>query len=376
LFLRRSSKGDKPFPDGPFIGPITEFSDVHADGQWLTYPRAPQGFDLHVEDCDKEPIPVKWCAVEQISNEIRVKYSDAAINTILEAIGDETRQVSRHFNQSEDFFLQLEGDYSVPHIPIHHDVRLSVPSQEYLSILKGITEQIAVLAPQVLKDLTYFFDPAEILRPCFFQIYHVENSFYLYLLRIDLVMRATESTVRERGTNDTTPWYTSRRLFLEDVIIPLLEVVRDDGKTKSFHIRETISETWIGEQGRGYFVQGIWMDADLTKFFTKLFLPPNKKTYPYYPYLCKYKTMCHSVVTLSPEGRKRNVPDLHRAMEFLLPHMEKIQAEMKNRSFSEELPYFRELKAKVPPTWCDAWANLHIEAYLNQADMREFKVED
>jgi len=314
--------------------------------------------------------------VEQISSEIRVRYSDAAINAILQAIGDETGRASRHFNQSEDFFLQLQGEYSVPHIPIHHDVRLSVPSQDYLSTLKGVTEQIAALAPQVLKDLTYFFDPSEILRPCFFQIYRIEESYYLYLLRIDLMMRATESTVVERGTNDMTPWYTSRRLFLEDTIVPLLDVVRDNGTTKSFRVRETISQTWIGEQGRGYFVQGIWMDSDLTKFFTRLFLPPTVRTYPYYPYLCKYRTVCQSVVTLSPEGRRKAVPGLHRAMGFLLPHMEEIQAEMKNAKFSEELPCFRALKSRVPAAWYEVWANLRVEAYLNEADMREFKVED
>lgn len=314
--------------------------------------------------------------MEQISSEIRVRYSDAAINAILEAIGDGVGRVSRHFNQSEDFFLQLEGEYSVPHIPIHHDVRLSVPSQDYLSTLKSVTEQIAALAPQVLKGLTYFFDPSEILRPCFFQVYRVEESCYLYLLRIDLMMRATESTVRERGTNDVTPWYASRRLFLEDTIVPLLDVVRDNGTARSFRVRETISQTWIGEQGRGYFVQGIWMDSDLTKFFTRLFLPPNRKTYPYYPYLCKYKTVCQSVVTLSPDGRGKAVPSLHRVMGFLLPHMEEIQAAMKDTKFSEELPCFRELKARVPPAWYEVWANLRVEAYLNEADMREFKVED
>jgi hypothetical protein len=314
--------------------------------------------------------------VEQISNEIRVKYSDAAINAILGSIGGETRPVARRFSQSEDFFLVLEGEYSVPHIPIHHDVRVPVPSQAYLSTLKGITQEIAGLAPQVLKDLCYFFDPAEILRPCFFQIYRMEESHYLYLVRLDLMMRAAEATVRERGTNDMTPWYTSRKLFLEDTIIPLQEVVRDDGAISGFRVHETISQTWIGEQGRGYLVQGIWMDADLTKFFTRLFLPPNKKTYPYYPYLCKYKTLCHSVVTLSPGERAAGVPHLHRAMQFLLPHMAEIQEQMKNRSFSEDLEFFRHLKAKVPQAWYEPWTRLRVEAYLNQADMREFKVED
>jgi hypothetical protein len=314
--------------------------------------------------------------VKQISNEIRVKYSDAAINAILESIGDESRPASRYFSQSEDFFLELEGEYSVPHLPIHHDVRLSVPSDQYLSTLKNVLEQIRTLAPQVLKDLRYFFDPAEILRPCFFQIFRVEDSSYLYLLRMDFMMRATYAMVRERGTNDMTPWYTSRRLFLEDTIVPLEDVVRDNGVATLFRIRETISQTWIGEQGRGYFVQGIWMDADLTKFFTKLFLPPNKKSYPYHPYLCKYKTVCQSVVTLSPEGRKKTIPLLHRALQFLLPHLERIQAEMKDRNFSEELECFRELKAKVPLAWYEPWKSLRVEAYLNTVDMREFKIED
>ncbi len=313
--------------------------------------------------------------MEQVSNEIRVRYSDAAINAVLKAIGDETRPVSRHFSQSEDFFLQLDGEYTVPHLPIHHDVRLPVPSREYLSALREVTGQIARLAPQVLKDLTYFFDPAEILRPCLFQIFRVEETFYLYLVRIDLVMRASESMVRERGTNDATPCYTSRRLFLEDTIIPLLSVGRDDGAVQSFRIRQTVSQTWVDEQGRGYFVQGIWMDADLTRFFSRLFLPPNRKTYPYYPYQCKYKTVCQSVVSLSPASRRKAVPHLHRAVEFLLPHMEEIQAQMKDRSFSEELPCFRELKAKVPAAWYDVWATLKVQAYLNQAEQREFLIE-
>ena len=70
------------------------------------------------------------------------------------------------------------------------------------------------------------------------------------------------------------------------------------------------------------------------------------------------------------------VPSLHRVMGFLLPHMEEIQAAMKDTNFSEELPCFRELKARVPPAWYEAWANLRVEAYLNEADMREFKIED
>jgi len=313
--------------------------------------------------------------VEQISNEIRVTYSDKEIGALLGSIGADQRPFSRHFSQSEEFFLLLDGEYTVPHMPIHHDVRLQEPGAEYLAALKQVVEQVARLAPQVLKDLSYFFDPAEILRPCFYRVYHIEDSWYLYLLRVDLMMRAAESSVIERGTNDTTPLYKSRRLFLETTVLPLSEVVREDDAAKAFHIRQTISQTWIGEQGRGYFVQGIWMDADLTKFFSKLFLPAGKKTYPYYPYVCKYKTVCQCLIALSPDGRAAAVPGLHRSLKFLLPAMDRIQAEMKNASFSEDMPFFRELKEKIPPAWYELWKDIRVEAYLNDSEMREFRIE-
>ena len=314
--------------------------------------------------------------MEQISNEVRVSYSDRELNALLESIGDAERSFSRHFNQGEDFFLQLDDAYTVPHLPIHHDVRQSQPGAEYLSALRGVMEQVVRLVPQVLKGLAYFFDPAEIQRPCFYHVYRVEESLYLYLLRIDLMMRAAESTVIERGTNDTTPFFSSRKIFLETTVIPLEAVVRQDGTVKAFRIRQTISQTWIGEYGRGYVQQGIWMDADLTRFFSRLFLPADRKTYPYFPYLCKYKTVCQSVIDLSPARRTATIPSLHRSLQFLLPAMERIQREMKNASFSEEMGIFKELKSKVPAAWYEPWKNIRVQAYLNESDMREFRIDD
>jgi hypothetical protein len=313
--------------------------------------------------------------VEQISDEIRIGYSDKGINALLDSIDERVGGFSRHFSQSEEFFVLLEDEFAVPHFPIHHDVRVTQPDQEYLEKLHSVLARIAELAPQLLKELVYFFDPAETLRPSFFKIYRVEESYYLYLLRIDLMMRPSMGTVIERGTNDTTPHYRTRKLFMESVIIPLEDVIRDDGKVKAFKIKQSISQSWIGEQGRGYFVQGIWMDQDLTKFFSKLFLPDGMRTYPFFPYLCKYKTVCQSVINLNPEGRKSTIPYFHRAMQFLAPLLEKIQAVMKNASFSEDNPFFRELKSKVPEKWFEAWKNIRVETYLNESDMREFRVE-
>lgn len=313
--------------------------------------------------------------MEQIANEIRVGHADPGLNGLLKAIGEEQRPFDRRFSQGEDFFLHLEEPLTVPHFQIHHDVRVPEPSPAYLASLATVIEQVIQRAPQILKGLTYFFDPAEILRPCFYHVYRIEESLFLYMMRADLVMRPSEGTVIERGTNDMTPSYSTRQLFLEATVIPLSEVVRVEDRVRSFRVRQTISQTWIGEFGRGYFQQGIWMDADLTKFFSRLFLPADKKIYPYYPFQCRYKTVCESIISLDPEGRAGAVPVLYRALDFLGPSMERIQEEIKNSSFSEELEIYRDLKGRIPQGWYEAWQRIKVERYLNEAEMKEYRIE-
>ena len=252
--------------------------------------------------------------MEQISNEIRVGFSDPDINGLLGSIGEEKRSFTRHYSHNEDFFLELEGEYTVEQLPIHHDVRLAQPDVEYRAKLKRIVDELIGLAPQALKDLTYFFDPTEILRPSFYRLYKVGDKVYVYLLRADLTLRPGAAKVLEKGTNDVTARYSTRRLFLEATVIPVEQAVMTAGKLSGFRIRQTISQTWIGEFGRGYFQQGIWMDADLTKFFSKLFLPVGKRTYPYYPYQCRYKTVCEAVIGLSADKRMASVPRLDRSL--------------------------------------------------------------
>ena len=315
--------------------------------------------------------------MEQISNEIRIGYADRDIDAILGAAAGARRPFTRHFSQGEEFFLKLEGEYTVPRFPIHHDVRLPHPSPAYLHALAQAIGQIAALAPQVMADLGYFFDPAEILRPCFFKLYRIEDRSYLYLLRVELAMRASDSAIVERGTNDATATFRTRKLFLENTIVPLAEVARgEDGRVQAVQVRPAISQTWIGEFGRGYFQQGIWMDLDLTRFFSRLFLPVGRKTYPFYPFLCKYKTVCQSVIDLSPEGRTTTMPSLHRAIGFLLPAMEAIQSEMRHGGFAEDMKIFRDLKARVPEAWYAPWEGIRVESYLNESEMKEFRVED
>jgi len=312
----------------------------------------------------------------EISNEIRASYSDPAMDALLGGVGDEQRPLTRHFTQSEEFFLKLEEELTVPQFSIHHDVRQPRPSPAYLASLLEVTGQVARLAPQVLKGLSWFFDPTEILRPGFYRLATCEGRPYLCLLRIDLVMRPSEATVIARGTNDTTPQYRSRRLFLESTVIPLAEAAEENGPARAFRVRQTISQTWIGEQGRGYFVQGIWMDADLTRFFSKLLLPPKRSTYPYYPYQCRYKTVCHSSIRFSPRARAESVPALHRCLGLLVPVMDRIEEAMKGTQFSEQMELFQELKRMVPASWYEEWESFRVEAYLNESEKKEFRIDD
>jgi hypothetical protein len=286
----------------------------------------------------------------------------------------EPKAVELRFNQSEEFFLELEQPFTVPAIPIHHDVEITTPPPTYMKLLKQLLSQVVPLAPQVFEGLSYFFDPSEVLRPSFFQIYRVQEKNYLYLLRLDLMYRSNQGTILTPGTNDKTPEFSTNKLFVEADFIPL-NSINLEAPHPALMIHQTISQTWIGQRGKGYHVQGIWIDIELTKFFTKLFLPQGKRSYPYYPFTCKYKTICHTPLDLSAEGRKIHLPRLVRAYQFLLPRLDPILEALKKDDFEIEMPLFVQMKKEVPAPWTEAWKNLKVTPFLNSFDMKEFRIE-
>lgn len=310
----------------------------------------------------------------QTANVIRCTYTDPTINNLLKQGGSDTRTFSRHYNQVEEFFLRFDRPFTVPQLPIHHDVRNPEPEKRYVQLLVEVLEQLIPIAPQVFQDLLYMFDPAEILRPSFFHAYRFEDSQYLYLLRLNLMYRPQVHGVIHKGSNDLTAAYSSDLLFLEAAFIPLQEVRTKAGTISTFVVDQTISNTWVDEIGRGYLVQGIWIDNDLTKFFSKLFLPEGKRTYPFYPFVCKYKTICQNLIDLGPEVRKKLLPYLHRALDFLRPVMPEIESSLKEENFSESNVTFRRLKRTVPPPWSEIWKSLRLEMYLNDQDMKEYRI--
>jgi hypothetical protein len=312
----------------------------------------------------------------QVTGEMKLGPSDSGINEILRQQPGSSDSYTRHFSQSEDFFLRLSEPIEVPSFSIHHDVNVAMPDAEYLKRVRSLIRQIHPRLPELFSGLTYSFDPADVLRPAFYQIFRVAEAHYLYLMRLDLVCRPQYHDIVERGTNDATPVYRTRDLIVDVDLIPLKSTAGSSVTDRRVTIEQLISDTWIGETGRGYFVQGIWLDTDLTKFFTRLFLPRGKRMYPYYPFSSKYRTVCHHPISLNIEARRAAVPMLHNIKEFLRPHLDTIEQVLRERSFSESLQAFEAIRREVPESWQKRWEPLTLSVYLNDEEQKEFEVHE
>jgi hypothetical protein len=305
---------------------------------------------------------------------IRLGYSEPGVNALLQglAAGDCPREV--RFNQNEELFVELPDEIEVPSFPIHHDVHQARPAAAYAAGLGRVVAGIARLAPGMLKDLAYTFDPGEVLKARFHRVYEIEGRPYLYMLKVDLAWRHQEHTVVARGTNDMTAAYRGRRLFVEPVVVPL-DGPAEEAAAEAWIVHQSFSQTWLGQRGRGYFVQGIWIDHDLTKFFSRLFLPPDVHTYPYFPFVCRYRTICFAPLDLTPEGRVARLPSLQSALDYIAPVVGRIEREMRTAGFSEDLPLFQELRRGLAPEWQAFCREIRVKPYINPAGNKEFSVE-
>ena len=317
--------------------------------------------------------------MDAVTQTISIPYTDARFDVpVSSEEAPEPSGHTVHFNHGEELFFRLEAELTVPHLRIHHDMNLTRPGRAYSQAVRGLLRDLSRLLPSVVRDASYFFDPTDIFKLRFHRPYMYEGRTYLYLMTLDLTFRHREHTIVEPGDNDTTPLYRTRNLFIEGLLVPVLPARRGvDGQTQGpvFPVRQILSETWIGETGWGYFAKGIWMDDDLTKFFSKLFLPEGERTYPYYPLVCRYKTVCENLIDPTPAGRTARLARLHRVIDYLEPHMTSVQEELRDRGFSEDLPIFGELKRGVPDDLRGAYGGVLLRSYLNEDGMREFVLE-
>jgi hypothetical protein len=313
--------------------------------------------------------------MEENTSFIPMVYTDAALTSIAPA-GEPTAGVcTRHFTQTEDFFLKLDFDYLTPRFRFHHDIARNVPDDDYLQALGETLRLLSGRLPEVFGGLTYFFDPQELFKPSFFKLYECHGSLFLYLLRLDLGFRPNYQTIVECGDNDLSHICRSDCLFLEPLLIPLVRFETEGGAARAV-VKSLISQTWIGEYGRGFFRQGIWMDNDLTKFFTRLFVPPERRPYPLFPFQCNYRTFCAMPVRFTAAVHLAAAAALGEALAFIEPSLPEIQRALKLSVFSEDLPVFRELKAAAGLSIGAAWDTVSVRTYLNKNGLKEYQLEE
>lgn len=298
-------------------------------------------------------------------------WTDEELSARLASLEGKNRPFTRHFTQEEDFFLRLDEAFEVPSLAIHHDVNQGQPSREYLQTIKALTGLWAQRLPEVFSGLKWFFDPRDILRPVFAQSLSLHDRHYLYLLRADLTFRSRYAQVLTPGSNDRTPAYTTRSLFLESELLPL-EDRRQSNQGWEMTVKKIFRNTWRGESGRGYFLTGHWIDQELTKCLSKAFLAPGTRCFPFYPLRCRYNTLSVSVVSPDFAGRKQAAfvcAELFPQASVLAAELQEVLAES---SFDENLPVYHNLRSAFEPGRNRFPQVFRLEPYLNEAEQKEY----
>ncbi len=301
---------------------------------------------------------------------ISVAVSDNAINATIRGLAGEVGHYTRHFTNDEQFFLKFETPITVPALPIHHDVRIKDPDPRYIERVREVMQQIAPLMPDVLSGVRYFFDPSDIGRPAFWRPVETGQMTFAYVVRLDLRFRPAVHRVLEGGTNDRAPAFATDELLLEADLVPV-----SDETEQSVWVREVFSETWIGETGRGYFVQGIWIDRDVSRFLSATVTPGNHRTYPFFPITCKYRSMCLSMAEFGRDAPERYSRLLKGIFAVLAPRAREIEEALKATEYDPTLTLLQQIRSELPKSLLAPFGRFATRPYLNDRDMREFVLE-
>ncbi len=312
--------------------------------------------------------------MERLLDKIVFNYSDPEISKYLRAIDNRKTNYSVHFDQNEDAFLLSENTLKVPSFTVFHDVNKTKPSEDYINKLRQLVSSLCRAFPEVFVGTKYFFDPAEILRPCFIQVLKTDQNYYLYILRLDLNIRLLDSRITANATNDTTAEFETKKLFFESLIIPVFQPEIADS-SGSIPLKRFFESTWVGESGTGYHVNGKWIDLELTKLLTAVFMADGVNSYPYYPFRCDFNTICLFPADISFSGRYKFIRYFHKSLHLIQNHIPKMEKEFKKRPFTRSNPLYLELKRTIPREWTKIWSSLKIKPYLNKEGMKEYKLE-
>lgn len=292
--------------------------------------------------------------------------TDAAINGVLRETSSPKGSGSTvlFYNESEDQFIRLTEPLSVPSLPVHHPIENNDPPPGYRDAIFDLVSYLAEHCPGLVAGTRWSFDPRSIHTPAFYRVEEYGGQAYLYMTLVDLTCRTLEVTIEQPGSNDRTPAYSTKRLYFESDYFPINGVDPD-----TMVLDQTIPVTWKGESGEGYMIHGIWMDADINKFFSKLLLPEGKRNHPYYPVTCKQHCISMNAYGLEDPAV------LHAIRPFLEKNLDAILEELHTVSFSEKSALFTKLKEQFPANDGERWKNLRVSASLNERDQKEYTIE-
>lgn len=301
------------------------------------------------------------------TSKIDISIHDPNINQILKK-NDQNEQKTLpdlHYNRNEDQFIILPQEITYPSLPVHHDIENKTPPEGYISMLTKLVLTIQSLVPSLLRNMTWYFDPVIIHNPTFYQIIPAHSGFFLKQTILDLSFKPIESNIIVQGSNTHTHTFSSNRLYFETDYFPLKDYTLN---STELNLNQTIPATWKGESGQGYMIHGIWMDADINKFFSKLILKEGLRNYPYYPFTCKQHCISMNAYYFT------NPHLLESLTNIILPNLESILDDLHNTAFSELMPLFKKLKQSIPHELMSPWDNLKITPYLNDFDQKEYSV--
>ena len=302
------------------------------------------------------------------TNRIDVSCTDERINILLSQDTGAQYSVPHTFcyNQNEDQFIFLDEAISIPSMPVHHTMNNPLPPDGYIEMITKLSADLMRLVPHLIAGTKWYFDPVDIHTPTFYRIIRIEDTDYLYLLLVDLTCRPLDSEITEEGTNNRTHAYKTNRLYFECDYFPIQAI---DDKRSILTLKQSIPVTWKGEAGQGYMIHGIWMDADINKFFSKLILPSGKRNYPYYPVNCKLHCVSMNAFGLDSPAL------LHEIRKRIEPALDSILRDLQSTTFSELLPLFAQLKKNIPESLGRTWDSLEVRVILNSRDQKEYIVE-
>jgi hypothetical protein len=296
--------------------------------------------------------------------------SDPEIAGLLASAGGDPRPRDRRFNQEEEFFLVLDRPFVVPSFEIHHTVSSLVPGPGYLDALRQLVRSWVDLVPEVFAGLSWYFNPRDLFHPVFVQVLSARGQRFLSLLRPDLTFRGRHGEILDRGSNDLTPRYSTRTLFLEAEALPLA-TWETGPEGKKLFLAKLFEDTYHGEQGLGYLRTGRWIDTEITKLLTRAVVAPGTKTFPFYPLRCRHQTLSVGCVDLTEAGRKRAASHLAAAWPLVAPWAEALQRELKDEGARE--PLADRMKAQWGDRLSHRWGGYRLEAYLNDHDQKEYR---